>query len=121
MPQLLTDIRFGVRMLFKYPTLSLVAVLTLGVGIGLSTTVFCIVNGAMFKGLPFFKLSKMSKNCSERQEMFRIRACPCRSGGRIMQLSGFRRRLGGVPLSHLFRLWSRSGAKDSASEREGAT
>jgi putative ABC transport system permease protein len=53
MPQLLTDIRFGVRMLFKYPTLSLVALLTLGVGIGLSTTVFCIVNGAMFKGLPF--------------------------------------------------------------------
>jgi predicted permease len=30
-----------------------VAVLTLGVGIGLSTTVFCVVNGGLFKGLPF--------------------------------------------------------------------
>jgi putative ABC transport system permease protein len=53
MDQLLTDIRSGVRMLFKYPTLSLVSVLTLGLGIGLSTTVFCVVNGGMFKGLPF--------------------------------------------------------------------
>lgn len=53
MHQLLIDIRSGVRMLFKYPTLSLVAVLTLGLGIGLSTTVFCVVNGGLFKGLPF--------------------------------------------------------------------
>ena len=40
-------------MLVKYPTLSLVAILTLGLGIGLSTTVFCVVNGGLFKGLPF--------------------------------------------------------------------
>src|SRR4051812_30543504 len=53
MNQLLTDIRSGVRMLAKYPTLSLVAILTLGLGIGLSTTVFCVVNGGLFKGLPF--------------------------------------------------------------------
>ena len=53
MNQLFTDIRSGVRMLVKYPTLSLVAVLTLGLGIGLSTTVFCIVNASLFKGLPF--------------------------------------------------------------------
>src|SRR5579862_7761067 len=53
MSQLYTDIKSGIRMLFKYPTLSIVAVLTLGLGIGLSTTVFCVVNGGMFKGLPF--------------------------------------------------------------------
>jgi predicted permease len=40
-------------MLVKYPTLSVVAILTLGLGIGLSTTVFCVVNGGLFKGLPF--------------------------------------------------------------------
>ncbi len=40
-------------MLVKYPTLSVVAILTLGLGIGLSTTVFCIINGGLFKGLPF--------------------------------------------------------------------
>jgi putative ABC transport system permease protein len=53
MSHLLGDLRSGVRMLVKYPTLSLVAVLTLGLGIGLSTTVFCVVNGGLFKGLPF--------------------------------------------------------------------
>src|SRR3954447_17222809 len=53
MGQLLTDVRSGVRMLVKYPTLSFVAVLTLGLGIGMSTTVFCVVNGGLFKGLPF--------------------------------------------------------------------
>ena len=53
MSHLIGDLRSGVRMLVKYPTLSLVAVLTLGLGIGLSTTVFCVVNGGLFKGLPF--------------------------------------------------------------------
>jgi predicted permease len=50
---LLSDIRSGVRMLVKYPTLSIVAIVTLGLGIGLSTTVFSVVNGGLFKGLPF--------------------------------------------------------------------
>ena len=53
MNQLTSDIRSGLRLLVKYPTLSLAAVLTLGLGIGLGTTVFCVVNGALFKGLPF--------------------------------------------------------------------
>jgi putative ABC transport system permease protein len=53
MHQLLSDVRSGVRMLIKYPTLSIVSVVTLGLGIGLSTTVFCVVNGGLFKGLPF--------------------------------------------------------------------
>src|SRR5262245_27512887 len=53
MDRLIADLRSGTRMLAVYPTLSLVAVLTLGLGIGLSTTVFCVVNGGLFKGLPF--------------------------------------------------------------------
>jgi predicted permease len=53
MNQLIPDIRSGIRMLIKYPMLSSVAILTLGLGIGLSTTVFCVVNGGLFKGLPF--------------------------------------------------------------------
>jgi len=53
MDTLVADIRSGVRMLVKYPALSLVSVLTFGLGIGLSTTVFCVVNGGVFKGLPF--------------------------------------------------------------------
>lgn len=53
MDRLFGDLSSGVRMLVRYPTLSLGAILTLGAGIGLSTTVFCVVNSGMFKGLPF--------------------------------------------------------------------
>ena len=53
MDRLFNDLASGVRMLVRYPTLSIGAILTLGVGIGLSTTVFCVVNAGMFKGLPF--------------------------------------------------------------------
>ena len=53
MRHLWSDIRFGVRMLVRYPTLSVVSILTFGAGIGLATAVFSIVNGALYKGLPF--------------------------------------------------------------------
>ena len=48
-----TDIRYGVRMLLRHPTLSVASILTFGLGIGLATTVFSIVNGVLLKGLPF--------------------------------------------------------------------
>ncbi len=71
MNHLLTDVRSGVRMLVKYPMLSLVAIVTLGVGIGLSTTVFCVVNGGLFKGLPFDDaerlVSVVATNASQNQ------------------------------------------------------
>ena len=53
MRHLWSDVRFGVRMLIRYPTLSIVSILTFGLGLGLATAVFSIVNGAMYKGLPF--------------------------------------------------------------------
>ncbi len=53
MRHLWSDIRFGVRMLVRYPTLSIVSILTFGLGLGLATAVFSVVNGALYKGLPF--------------------------------------------------------------------
>ena len=47
------DTIFGLRILFKHPALSLISILTFGLGIGLTATVFSVVNGAFFKGLPF--------------------------------------------------------------------
>jgi putative ABC transport system permease protein len=47
------DVRFGVRMLAKHPGLSIISVLTFGVGLGITTFVFSIVNGIFFSGLPF--------------------------------------------------------------------
>jgi putative ABC transport system permease protein len=51
--RLFADLHSGLRTFAADPMLSLIAVLTLGLGIGLSTTIFSIVNGALFKGLPF--------------------------------------------------------------------
>ncbi len=71
MERLFGDLASGVRMLFRYPTLSLGAILTLGVGIGLSTTVFCVVNAGMFKGLPLPNADRIvavfSSNASQGQ------------------------------------------------------
>src|SRR5207247_909598 len=50
---LLRDVRYGVRSLIKNPALTLVATLALTLGIGLTTTMFSIVYGALMKGLPY--------------------------------------------------------------------
>ena len=49
----LNDIRYGFRMLVKRPGLSATAIIALALGIGLTTTMFGIVYGALIKGLPF--------------------------------------------------------------------
>jgi ABC-type lipoprotein release transport system permease subunit len=50
---LLRDVRYGIRTLLKSPALTIVAVVALTLGIGLTTTMFSIVYGAMMKGLPY--------------------------------------------------------------------
>jgi len=47
------DIRFGGRSLRKHLGLSVVAVFALTLGIGLTTTMFSIVYGALLRGLPY--------------------------------------------------------------------
>lgn len=47
------DLRFGIRMMAKSPGFTLVAILTLALGIGVNSTVFTLVNAVLIKGLPF--------------------------------------------------------------------
>jgi len=49
----LLDLRFSFRMLRRNPVLSLVIVATLGLGIGLASTVFNITNAFVHQPLPF--------------------------------------------------------------------
>ncbi len=48
-----TDLRFALRQLLKSPGFTLLAVITLTLGIGLNTAIFSLINDLFLRGLPF--------------------------------------------------------------------
>lgn len=59
METLIQDIKFGMRVLVKSPSLSIVATIALALGIGANTAIFSVVNAVLLRPLPFPESNKL--------------------------------------------------------------
>ncbi len=67
METLWQDMRYGVRILLKKPGFTLIAVITLGLGIGANTAIFSAVNALLLRPLPIAEVDRVAHGSSLRE------------------------------------------------------
>jgi putative ABC transport system permease protein len=60
MQTLIQDLRYGARMFLKNPGFTLIAVLTLALGIGANTTIFSVINGLLLQPIPLPEAERLA-------------------------------------------------------------
>src|SRR5918998_3885773 len=59
MISILNDLRFGLRMMVRSPAFSLIAIITLALGIGANTAIFSVVDAVLLRPLPYPEANRL--------------------------------------------------------------
>src|SRR5258708_193582 len=59
METLIKDVRYGMRSLLKRPAFTVIAVITLALGIGMNTAIFSVINAVLWRPLPYAEPSRL--------------------------------------------------------------
>src|SRR5882724_10644552 len=69
MESIIQDVRIGIRMLTKTPVFTLVAIITLAVGIGSTSAIFSVIEAVLLRPLPYGDPDKLVKVWEKRSQL----------------------------------------------------